>query len=155
MLARTRHSSRSRNPRSATRERRAPRRSGGIVRNVARALYLSDARLRSRLAACSLSPDGLRRADIELDGPELRRRDARRAQREALQEETMRLDDRIAALRSDDRLAALAARLGMRDPQRFAVVRIEPPHCRASPSPSRCSRRSPDSSCRRCAARSR
>lgn len=50
-----------------------------------------------------------------------------RAQREALQEETLRLDDRIAALRSDDRLAILAARLGMRDPQRFAVVRIDPP----------------------------
>ena len=50
-----------------------------------------------------------------------------RAQREALQEQTMRLDDRIAALRSDDRLAALAARLGMRDPQQFAVVRIGPP----------------------------
>ena len=50
-----------------------------------------------------------------------------RAQREALQEETMRLDDRIAALRSDDRLAALAERLGMREPQAFAVVRIEPP----------------------------
>jgi cell division protein FtsB len=49
------------------------------------------------------------------------------AQREALQEETMRLDDRIAALRSDDRLAALAARLGMRDPQQFAVVRVETP----------------------------
>ncbi len=50
-----------------------------------------------------------------------------RAQREALQEETMRLDDRIAALRSDDRLAALAARMGMREPQTFAVVRIAPP----------------------------
>jgi hypothetical protein len=50
-----------------------------------------------------------------------------RTQREALQEETMRLDDRIAALRSDDRLATLAARMGMRDPQRFAVVRIDPP----------------------------
>lgn len=50
-----------------------------------------------------------------------------RAQREALQEETMRLDDRIAALQSDDRLAALAARMGMREPQAFAVVRIEPP----------------------------
>jgi len=48
--------------------------------------------------------------------------------REALQEETMRLDDRIAALRSDDRLSQLAARLGMREPQRLAVVRIEPPH---------------------------
>jgi cell division protein FtsL len=50
------------------------------------------------------------------------------AQREALQEETMRLDDRIAALSSDDRLAAIAARLGMREPQTIAVVRIEQPH---------------------------
>ncbi len=50
-----------------------------------------------------------------------------RADREALQEETMRLDDRIAALRSDDRLAAIAARLGMREPQTLAVVRIQPP----------------------------
>jgi cell division protein FtsL len=49
------------------------------------------------------------------------------AQREALQEETMRLDDQIAALRSDDRLAELAARLGMRAPQRFAVVREDEP----------------------------
>jgi hypothetical protein len=49
------------------------------------------------------------------------------AKREALQEETMRLDDRIAALRSDDRLAALAAKLGMREPQRLAVVRLAPP----------------------------
>ncbi len=47
--------------------------------------------------------------------------------REALLEETMRLDDRIAALRSDDRLAVLAARLGMREPQRFAVIRTELP----------------------------
>jgi hypothetical protein len=50
-----------------------------------------------------------------------------RAQREALQEESLRLDDRIAALRSDDRLAILAARLGMREPTHFAVVRIDPP----------------------------
>lgn len=48
-------------------------------------------------------------------------------QREELAEETMRLDDRIAALRSDDRLAALASRLGMREPQALAVVRIAPP----------------------------
>jgi hypothetical protein len=48
------------------------------------------------------------------------------AQREALEEESMRLDDRIAALRSDDRLAQLAAKLGMREPQVLAVVRIEP-----------------------------
>lgn len=60
------------------------------------------------------------------------------AQREALQEETMRLDDRIAALRSDERLSILAARLGMRDPQRFAVVRIRVPSpqvARRSPFP--------------------
>ena len=49
------------------------------------------------------------------------------AQREALQEETMRLDDHIAAMRSDDRLAALAARLGMREPAALAVVHVAPP----------------------------
>ena len=48
-------------------------------------------------------------------------------QREALLEESMRLDDRIATLRSDDRLSSLAARLGMKDPQRFAVVRLDRP----------------------------
>jgi hypothetical protein len=51
-----------------------------------------------------------------------------RADREALLEETMRLDDRISALRSDDRLAQLAGRLGMREPRLLAVVRIEQPH---------------------------
>lgn len=50
-----------------------------------------------------------------------------RVQREALLEATIRLDDRIAAMRSDDRLAAIAARLGMREPKRIAVVRIETP----------------------------
>jgi phage shock protein A len=45
-------------------------------------------------------------------------------QREALEEETMRLDDRIAALRSDDRLSAIAARLGMHEAQRFAYVQL-------------------------------
>jgi cell division protein FtsL len=49
-------------------------------------------------------------------------------EREALQEETMRLDDRIAVLRSDERLSALAAKLGMKDPQRFALVRTGVPH---------------------------
>ena len=72
-----------------------------------------------------------------------------RAQREALQEETMRLDDRIAALRSDDRLSVLAARLKMREPESFAVVRIGRRPWRAPARPSRCSRRWPDSSCRR------
>ncbi|HEX4012442.1 MAG TPA: hypothetical protein VHX17_00990 [Candidatus Cybelea sp.] len=49
------------------------------------------------------------------------------AKREALLEETLRLDDRIAALSSDDRLAQIAARLGMREPQQFAVVRVQAP----------------------------
>jgi hypothetical protein len=48
-------------------------------------------------------------------------------QREAMLEDTMRLDDRIAALRSDERLSALAGRLGMKDPERFAVVRLVAP----------------------------
>jgi hypothetical protein len=48
-------------------------------------------------------------------------------QREAMQEENVRLDDRIAALRSDDRLSAVAARLGMHEPQRFALVKLAAP----------------------------
>jgi hypothetical protein len=48
-------------------------------------------------------------------------------QREALQEETIRLDDRLAEMRSDDRLAGIAAKLGMRDPQQFAMVHISVP----------------------------
>jgi hypothetical protein len=47
--------------------------------------------------------------------------------RAALVEETSRLDDKIAALRSDDRLSAMAARLGMREPQRFALVKLGTP----------------------------
>ena len=52
-----------------------------------------------------------------------------RAERErnALQAQSMRLDDRLARLRSDDRLAAIAAKLGMRDPQQFALVKLPPP----------------------------
>jgi hypothetical protein len=48
-------------------------------------------------------------------------------QKEVVQLESMRLDDKIDALRSDDRLSALAARLGMRDPERFAVVDVPQP----------------------------
>lgn len=48
-------------------------------------------------------------------------------QREALLEETLRLDDRIAALQSDERLSAMAARLGMKDPLRIALVRLSRP----------------------------
>jgi len=58
-----------------------------------------------------------------------------RAQREALQEETMRLDDRIAALRSDERLSELAARLGMGEPQHFAMIRLQPVHVAAARKP--------------------
>ena len=50
-----------------------------------------------------------------------------REQRDALAAESMRLDDKIAALRSDDRLAALAAKMGMHEPQRFALVRLPVP----------------------------
>lgn len=49
------------------------------------------------------------------------------AQREALQEQTIRLEDRVDALRSDGRLADIAVRLGMREPQRFAVVHLDVP----------------------------
>jgi hypothetical protein len=57
------------------------------------------------------------------------------AHREALAEETLRLDDRISALRSDDRLSQLAARLGMTEPAHLAVVRIATPRvARARPS---------------------
>lgn len=48
-------------------------------------------------------------------------------ERAELQAETMRLDDRISALRSDDRLAAVAAKLNMTEPQRFAVVHLPVP----------------------------
>jgi hypothetical protein len=49
------------------------------------------------------------------------------AQKLELQEETMRLDDRIAALESRDRLAAVAAKLHMHDPQTYAVVDLPRP----------------------------
>ncbi|MBV9277375.1 MAG: hypothetical protein JOZ97_03980 [Candidatus Eremiobacteraeota bacterium] len=47
-------------------------------------------------------------------------------QRVALQDETARLDDRIAALRSQERLAAIAAEFGMKDAQQFAIVTLPP-----------------------------
>jgi len=50
-----------------------------------------------------------------------------RADELSLQEETMRLDDRIAALQSRDRLAAIAARLHMHDPHVYAVVDLPAP----------------------------
>jgi cell division protein FtsL len=53
--------------------------------------------------------------------------DKARHQRDALQEQTARLDDRIAQASSEERLAAIAAKLQMHDAQTFAVVRLEPP----------------------------
>ena len=53
------------------------------------------------------------------------------AQREALLEETARLDDKLEALSSDRRLASIAAKLGMKDPQRFVV--ISPPASSITP----------------------
>ena len=44
------------------------------------------------------------------------------------------LDDRLAALQSDARLADIAARMGMREPQRFAVVRVQIPQVARVPS---------------------
>ena len=41
-----------------------------------------------------------------------------------LQDVTMRLDDKIALLRSRDRLALIAGQLGMHDPTAYAVVRL-------------------------------
>ena len=47
-------------------------------------------------------------------------------ERDLLLQDTARLDDKIAAARSDDRLAAMARKLGMKDPQTFALVRLAP-----------------------------
>ncbi len=55
------------------------------------------------------------------------------AQRAALLEENSRLEDRIATLESDQRLAAIAAKLGMREPERFTVVRLDRPPNTARP----------------------
>jgi cell division protein FtsL len=45
----------------------------------------------------------------------------------ALQQETQRLDERIANLQSRDRLANIAAQLHMHDPQIYAVVDVPRP----------------------------
>lgn len=59
-----------------------------------------------------------------------------KAQRErtALQAETARLDDQLAALKSDDRLARVAATLHMQDPTQFAMVSLPAPVHEPSPS---------------------
>lgn len=48
-------------------------------------------------------------------------------QREQLQSETSRLEDRLAVLESDERLAAIAAKLHMVPAQQFALVRLPAP----------------------------
>jgi len=60
-----------------------------------------------------------------------------RAERErvALQDQTARLDDRIAMLRSQERLAAIAGEFGMRDAQDFAIVTVPREQRPASPRP--------------------
>ena len=55
------------------------------------------------------------------------------ATRLGLLDETTRLDDQIAHLRSRERLADVASKLHMRDPQTFAVVEL--PRTAASPPP--------------------
>jgi len=50
-----------------------------------------------------------------------------REQRDALQEQTARLDDRLADLRSVERLARIARQLHMHEPQQFALVTLGAP----------------------------
>ena len=54
-------------------------------------------------------------------------------ERIALQDQTARLDDKIATLRSQERLAAIAAKLGMHDPQEYAIVQLPARVQRAPP----------------------
>lgn len=58
------------------------------------------------------------------------------AERTALIDENARLDDRIAQLRSRDRLADLAAKLGMHDPQSYAIVDVPAPRAPQGAHPS-------------------
>lgn len=51
-------------------------------------------------------------------------------ERAALQSDTARLDDELAALKSDDRLAHVAATLHMQDPTQFAMVSLPAPPAR-------------------------
>ncbi|MDQ6931813.1 MAG: hypothetical protein M3160_01415 [Candidatus Eremiobacteraeota bacterium] len=45
-------------------------------------------------------------------------------ERAMLQDQTLRLDDRLSQLRSHERLAQIAARLGMHDPVSYAIVHL-------------------------------
>jgi cell division protein FtsL len=51
-------------------------------------------------------------------------------ERAQLQSETLRLDDQLARLRSEQRLAAVAAKLQMKDPQQFALVKLPVHHAK-------------------------
>ena len=53
-------------------------------------------------------------------------------QRIALQEQTARLDDRLARFTSEDRLATIAARLHMQPAQQFALVKLGAPIARTA-----------------------
>lgn len=53
-------------------------------------------------------------------------------QRELLFEQTARLDERLAKMHSDDRLAGIAAKLGMREPEAFAAIQLDPPVAKGS-----------------------
>ncbi|MBC5829247.1 MAG: hypothetical protein GIW98_03515 [Candidatus Eremiobacteraeota bacterium] len=57
------------------------------------------------------------------------------AERAVLQDQTLRLDDRLSQLRSHERLAQIAARLGMRDPAFYAIVRLPDPPIRQTVPP--------------------
>jgi cell division protein FtsL len=56
-------------------------------------------------------------------------------QRDALQEQTSRLDDQIAQMSSEERLAKIAAQLKMHEPDTYAVVQLRPPPVVASKFP--------------------
>jgi len=56
-------------------------------------------------------------------------------QREALLEQTSRLDEQLAKMHSDDRLAGIAAKLGMKQAQTFAVIQLDAPVAKASSYP--------------------
>lgn len=55
-------------------------------------------------------------------------------ERDGLVEQTQRLDDRIARLKSPERLANLAAALKLHDPHVYAVVALPKPRPTAAPS---------------------
>jgi cell division protein FtsL len=56
-------------------------------------------------------------------------------ERDALQEQTARLDDAIAQASSEERLASIAAKLQMHDAQTFAVVQLDAPKVATSKIP--------------------